>query len=111
MFNKLKWLTLQQKRDFHNCILVYKCRMGLAPQHLCDMFTANNSNHSYNTSIATQLRSTMTRTVYYYRSFTVSGLATITRTAYYYLSFTVSGLNLWNSLPNHIKECTIFIKF
>ncbi len=88
MFNKLKWLSLQQRRDFHKCILVYKCRMGLAPQYLFDMFIANNSNHSYNTTNATQLR------------------ATITKTAYFYRSFTVSGLNLWNSLPNHIKECT-----
>ncbi len=56
-------------------------------------FTANNSNHSYNTRHATQLR------------------ATITRTAYYYRCFTVSGLNMWNSLPNHIKECTSLSSF
>ncbi len=93
MFNKLKWLSLQQKRDFYKCILVFKCRMGLAPQYLCDMFIANNSNHSNNTRNATQLR------------------ATITRTAYYYRSFTVSGLNLWNCLPNHIKECTSLSSF
>ncbi len=71
----------------HKCNLVYKCRMGLAPQYICDMFIANNSNHSYNTRNATQL------------------IATITRTDYY-CSVTVSSLNLWNSLPNHIKECT-----
>ncbi len=88
MVNKLKWLTLGQRRDFQKCILVYKCRMGLAPQCLCGMFTANNSNHSYNTRNAIQLR------------------ATITRIAYYDHSFMVSGLNLWNSLPNHIKEST-----
>ncbi len=93
MFNKLKWLSIQQRRDFQKCILVYKCRMGLAPQYLCDMFIANNSNRSYDTRNATQLR------------------ATITRTAYYYCSFTVSGLNLWNSLPNHIKECASLSSF
>ncbi len=93
MFNKLKWLSLQQRRNFHKCILVYKYRMDLAPQYLCDMFIGNNSNHSYNTRNATQLR------------------ATITRTAYYYRHFTVSGLNLWNSLPNHIKEYTSLSSF
>ncbi len=46
--------------------------MGLAPQYLCDMFIANKSNHSYNTRTATQLTATITRTAYYYRSFTVS---------------------------------------
>ncbi len=56
--------------------------MDLALQYLFDKFIANNSNHSYNTRNATQLR------------------ATITRTAYYYRSFTISGLNLWNSLSS-----------
>ncbi len=37
--------------------------------------------------------------------------ATITRTAYYYRGFTVSGLNLWNSLPNYIKECASLSSF
>ncbi len=48
--------------------------MVLAPQYLCDMCIANNGNHFYNTRNATQLRSTITRTAYYYHSFTVSGL-------------------------------------
>ncbi len=74
MFNKLKWLSLQQKQDFHKCILVYKCRLCLASQYLCDMFIANKSNHSYNTRNATQLRATITRIAYYYHSFTVSDL-------------------------------------
>ncbi len=48
--------------------------MGLAPQYLCDMFTANNINHSHNTRNAFQVRDIITRTPYYYHSFTVSGL-------------------------------------
>ncbi len=67
--------------------------MGLAPQYLCDMFIANNSNHFYNTRNATQFR------------------AIITRTAYYYRSFTVSGLKLCHSLPNRIKECASLSSF
>ncbi len=67
--------------------------MGLAPQYVYDIFINNNSNYSYNPRNATPLR------------------ATITRTTYYYHSFTVSGLNLWNSLPNHIKECTSLSRF
>ncbi len=27
MFNKLKWLSLQQRQDFHKCILVYVCML------------------------------------------------------------------------------------
>ncbi len=63
----------------------------LAPQYLCDMFTAKNSNHSYNISNATQLRAT-----------------TITRNAYNYRSFTVYCLTLWNSLSNHIKNVHLY---
>ncbi len=90
MFNKMKWLSLQQRRYFHKCILVYKCRMGLAPQYLYDMFIANNSNHSYNTRNTTQLRSTITRTACYYRS------------------FTVSGLNLWNIFLTILKNVHLY---
>ncbi len=43
------------KAEFHKCILVYKCRMGLAPQYSCDMFIANNSNHFYNTKMVYSL--------------------------------------------------------
>ncbi len=93
MFNKLKWLSLRLRRDFHMCILVYKYRIGLAPQDLFDMFIANNINHIYNTRNATQLR------------------VTITRTAYQYRSFTVYGSNVWNSLHIHIKECTSLSSF
>ncbi len=64
--------------------------MSLAPQYLCDMFTANKSNHSYNTRNPPQLRATITRTAYYYHSFTVI---------------------LWYSLPNHIKECASLSSF
>ncbi len=38
MFNKLRWLSLQQRWDFQKYILVYKCIMDLTPQYLCDMF-------------------------------------------------------------------------
>ncbi len=50
----------------------------------------NNSNHSYNTRNATQLR------------------ATITRTAYYYRSFTVFCLNLWNSFLIILKNVHLY---
>ncbi len=101
MFNKVKWLSLPQRRDFHKCILVYKCRMGLAPQYLCDMFIANNSNHSYNTRNVTQLRATITRTAYYYRSFTVSGLncrilfLTILKNVYLYQVLNGLSITTW----------------
>ena len=86
MFKSLGWLSLQNRRDYHKCIMVYKCRNGLAPQYLADLFRSNDVNHSYPTRNSSQLRATKTRTEYYHNS------------------FTVSGQNLWNSLPGSIRD-------
>ncbi len=70
---KIKVADTPRKARFSQVyFIVYKCRMGLAPQYVCDMFTANNSNHSYNTKNVTQIRATITKTAYYYCSFTIS---------------------------------------
>ncbi len=84
---EIGWLYLQYRRDFHpKCIMIFKCRNGLAPQYLCDLFNSNGSVHSCNTRNSSQLR------------------ATKSCTAYYHHSFTVSGLNLWNSFLEISKK-------
>ncbi len=93
MFKELGWLSLQYKRDFHKCIMIYKCRNRLALQYLCDLFNSNDSVHSYNTRNSSQFR------------------ATKSHSAYYYHSFTVSDLKLWNSLPRNIQESTSLSNF
>ncbi len=55
MFKELGWLSLQYRRDFHQCIMIYKCRNGLVPQYLCDLFNSNDIVHSYNTQNSSQL--------------------------------------------------------
>lgn len=57
------WLSLQQRRHFNKCVLMYKCVNGLAPQYLCDMVTSNS--HSYNTRNASQLKPSKAKTAYY----------------------------------------------
>ncbi len=89
MFKELGWPSLQYRRDYHKCIMIYKCRNGLAPQYLCDLFNSNYSMHSYNTRNSSQLQTTKSCT------------------AYYHCNYTVSGLNLWNSLPRNIQESTL----
>ena len=76
--------SLQQRRDFHKCVFMYKCMNGLAPQYLCDMFTSNS--HSYNIRNASQPK------------------PPTARTAYYQCNVSVSGLKLWNSLPQDIQN-------
>ncbi len=93
MFKNLGWLSLQYRRDFHKCIMIYKCRNGLAPHYLCDLPNSNESMHSYNPRNSSQLR------------------ATKSCTAYYHHSFILSGLNLWNSLPRKyfFVECITYV--
>ncbi len=43
IFKELGWLSVQYYRDFHECIMKYKCRNGLASQYLCDLFNSNDS--------------------------------------------------------------------
>ncbi len=81
IFKELGWLSLQNRRDFHKSIMVLKCRNDLAPECLAELFSSNDTVHMYNTSNASLLR------------------ATRTRTAHYHCSFTVSGSNVWNDLP------------
>ncbi len=49
MLKELGWLSLQYRRNFHKFIMVYKCRNGLAPRYLCDLFISNYGMYSYNT--------------------------------------------------------------
>ncbi len=40
-------------RDFHKCIMFFiKCRNGLAPEYLVELFSSNDTVHMYNTSNA-----------------------------------------------------------
>ncbi len=72
IFKELGWLSLQYRRDFHKCIMIYKCRNGLNLQYLCDLFNPTECMHSYNTRNSSQLRYTKSRSAYYHHSFTVS---------------------------------------
>ncbi len=66
--------------------MVYKCRNNLAPGYLTDLFTPNSINHTHYTRHSESLRATKSRTVYYEKS------------------FTISGHRLWNGLPSHIRD-------
>ncbi len=93
MFEELGCLSLQHRRGFHKCIMIYKCRNGLALKYLSDLFNSVNSMHSYNTQRFSQL------------------WATKSHNPYYHHSFTVSGLNRWNSVPRNIQQSTSLSSF
>ena len=86
MFKKLNWMSLQNRRNFHKCIQMYKCMNNLAPDYLNNYFQTNQNIHSHNTRNASQLRITRTNTEYLHKR------------------FTVSSQKLWNNLPTHIQN-------
>ncbi len=45
IFKELGWLSLQNRRDFHKCIMVFKSRNGLAPEYLAELFSSNDSTY------------------------------------------------------------------
>ncbi len=92
MYKSLSWLSLQHRRDFDKCVMVYKCCNSLVPSYLETLFTSNDTKHTYNTRHSSQLRSTKSRASYYHKS------------------FTVSGHKLWNDLPT-IQNCTTLPTF
>ena len=85
IFKELGWISLQQRRDFHKCVIMYKCLNGLAPSYLCNMF--RSSNHTHETRNSSDL------------------VPPKTRTAYYEKSFFISGTKQWNDLPQRVKAC------
>ncbi len=86
MFQDLGWLSLQNRRNFHKLVMVYKCINGLVPSYLSDIFNSSHYNHGRNTRNSDQLR------------------APRARTAYYQAGFVISGHKLWNDLPSAIRE-------
>ena len=69
MYKELGWLSLQNRRNFHKCVMVYKCIHNLAPMYLCNIFNSSHYDHGRNTRNANQLRAPRARTAAYQAGF------------------------------------------
>ena len=85
---ELGWLTVSERKDYLTLITIYKCINNLAPHYLIDMFNYVTDIHGRLTrqSSAGDLYIHFARTVYKQRSL-----------QYY-------GPQLWNSLPNCVRD-------
>ncbi len=92
MFVKLCWLSLLHRRDFHQCVMFYICRNGLAPQINIYVICLNLMIVSI-CIIPIQLWDTKTHI------------------ANYHFSFIVSCLNMLNNLPRNIHESNSLSSF
>ena len=80
------WPTLQSRRDYLKCMLVFKSLHGLAPAYLIDEFSHSRDFHSYNTCHRDLLRLPLARTTKYQGS------------------FRFSGAKIWNTLPLDLRS-------
>ena len=88
-----KWRSLQRRQDYHKCLQVYKCLIGLAPMYLLDNFEKFNQIHSYDTRNKDLLRLPLAKTTKFQTVFKFNAAKT------------------WNSLPSYIRHCHSITSF
>ena len=87
------WPSLQSRRDYLKCMLVFKCLNNLAPPYLLNEFNHSRDFHSYNTRHRDLLRTPLAKTTKYQGS------------------FRFSGTKIWNSLPLGLRRTHDLNKF
>jgi len=86
VYHTFSWPSLQSRRDYLKCMLVFKCIHGLAPPYLLNECSCSREYHSYNTRHRDLLRLPLARTSKYQGSFRYSGAKT------------------WNTLPSDVRN-------
>ena len=65
----LGWPSLQSRRDYLKCMLVFKSMNGLAPSYLLSDFTQAKKYHTYNTRHRDLIRLPLAKSTKYQGSF------------------------------------------
>ena len=95
LFEKLEWLTVYNRFNYHKATLMFKCINNLPPEYLCSMFNSINKNCPYGLRSATSNNLQVPHP----------------KSEYFKRTFLYSGTNLWNSLPSNIKSLNNVICF
>ena len=69
----LGWPSLQSRRDYLKCMLVFKSMNGLAPSYLLSDFTQAKKYHTYNTRHRDLIRLPLAKSTKYQGSFRYNG--------------------------------------
>ena len=85
---ELKWLSFQDRCKYHTAILVFKIFHNMSPAYMTDLMKIAN-NKTYN------LRSNSRNEI---------ALSTRPRTNYFKDTFSYYSMNIWNSIPLHIRK-------
>lgn len=88
LLQELSWLTFTDRCKYHTATLVYKSRNGMAPQYISEILTFATNEH------------------YELRSFSKHDLIcqVLPSTNYLKESFSYNSMNVWNSIPLHIRN-------
>ena len=88
LIRQLHWQTVEERRDYLVCMLMYRSLNNLAPSYLSDNLVFVEDIHSLNT-----------------RQATVNALhVPKANTQYYQGSLAVAGAKLWNNLPLPVQN-------
>ena len=85
---ELKWLSVESMLAYRDCILVFKCLRGLAPDYLAKKFKKRSEIHNKDTRDKNKMD--------------IPGY----RTAAGQRAFHYRAVSLWNSLPERLTELT-----
>ena len=88
VLTELKWLSVESMLIYRDCILVFKCLRGLAPDYPANKFKKRSEIHNKDTQNKNKIDIPGYRT------------ATGQRTFHY------QAVSLWNSLPERLTERT-----
>ena len=93
VLTELKCLPVESMLIYRDCILVFKCLRGLAPDYLAKKFKNRSNIHNKNTSNKNKME--------------IPGY----RTAAGQRTFNYRAVSLWNSLPEMLAELTNLASF
>lgn len=86
MLETLKWLSVHQKILFNVFVIVFKLKLNLYPDYLCSRLVYNGDIHNYN------LRNISNFRLNFFRNEKTKNM------------LLYKGLNLFNNLPNELKQ-------
>ena len=98
----LGWPSLQSRRDYLKCMLVFKSMNGLAPSYLLSDFTQAKKYHTYKTRHRDLIRLPLAKSTKYQGSFRYNGGCTFNNLP--------KAIRLLESLKTFKTECKRFFK-
>ena len=93
MLDALQWLSVKQRIVYLTMVFIFKVVNGMLPRYLCDRIERGSDFHRYNTRNANEIR-------------TPHFLTCASQNSLFF-----KGINVFNSMPRHIKRSATLTEF